>query len=155
MLYLAQPDSRLSVKIRPQGQVFCLGPLRIILSGQPEPSGFLIWNLQSSGSVSISLALPRGIVVRVLLASVWMVSSLEIKGPTVVPHGPSLKGHSRVDTHVERSLFLGRKCSEYMWCSLSSKCTSLIRTELLGSRGVLIRGGLLYWCLLKENRVIS
>ena len=35
-----------------------------------------------------------------------------------------------------------------MWCSLSPKDTSLIRTELFGKRGVLIRGGLLYFLLL-------
>ncbi len=58
---------------------------------------------------------------------------------------PSLKGHSREDTPLERTQFLGSKYSEYMWCSPLIKDTSLIRTELFGRKGVLLRGRLICW----------
>ncbi len=57
--------------------------------------------------------------------------------------GPSLKGHSRKDTPLQRMQIFGSKYCECMWCSLSPKDTSLIRRDFLGRRGVLIRGGLL------------
>ncbi len=57
--------------------------------------------------------------------------------------GPSLKGHSRKDTPLERTQIFGGKYCERMWCSLSPKDTSLIRTEFFGRSGVLIRE--LYW----------
>ncbi len=59
---------------------------------------------------------------------------------------PSLKGLyivSREDTPLKSTHILGGKYYECMQCSLSPKETSLIRTELFGRRGVLIRGGLL------------
>ena len=57
-------------------------------------------------------------------------------------------GHSlKDDTPLERTQVFGNKYHECMWCSLSPKDTSLVRTELFGRRGVLIREGLLYNCL--------
>ncbi len=60
--------------------------------------------------------------------------------------GPSLKGHT-----LERApLYKGHKCLASsvdcvcIWCSLSPKDTSLIRTDFFGRRDALTRGGLLY-----------
>ena len=61
--------------------------------------------------------------------------------------GLSLKGHSleRTSLYIKRHNFLAASTDcECIWCSLSPKDTSLIRTDFFGRRGALIRGGLLY-----------
>ncbi len=55
--------------------------------------------------------------------------------------GPSLKRHSlREETPLKRTQILGSKYCVCMWCSLSPKHTSVIRTEFFGRKGFPIRG---------------
>ncbi len=53
-------------------------------------------------------------------------------------NGPPFKGHTlREDTHTKKDTNLSSKYHKRISCSLSPKVPSLIRTELLGRRGVL------------------
>ncbi len=76
--------------------------------------------------------------------------------------GPSLKHvkrHSREDTPLERTQFVGSKCREYVSCDAPShQRTPLIRTELFSRRVIFLGGGgpsLLYRILSKLNYLIT
>ncbi len=77
-----------------------------------------------------------------------MFSSLDpILNPVLeVQSSLSCRALYRDHTHLERTHILRSKCHEYcecMWCSHTPEDTSLLRTELFGRRGVLIKRGLL------------